>query len=824
MANFHFGWALQCALVGETNTLGAAAVDIYSVNLVMPGAASKDAWLGAADADRWQASNDVFGVFGDLLFPWKWQKVVYACYEKQSGTWSNIASTLKVREQLSNEASLKNYVAEKVAKSVEVEAARVPYLPIYCNDPFSLSPAHNKKGNAKSVVHAVAPLTHLPAPISAMLGLSMHFDVPQNAPPVPKLERVFFPQNFTALIAGVSYEFTLDENTLRSPIVNSTEVHVSYSVSPALPQSNGDSYTISFVARPAKTSFTIPRPITPSTSSGRLTIPRARSLVVNYAHPCALIASYLRRITDTENLAQPMTFEIFQRLWVFGLGNGSTSAAVDQSVGGTNEQNAGYFPKLLLAPGVWKQDFKAGDLALDKVLDGKRFVQIWESMLKQLTKVASSSVEITMLVNLMQRAGEKDANTKAFASCFEATIAEATRSGSPFFFYYFSALTNIVLDATNNALATTLTTALQAIEKGSRQYGFGSTAWIHRLSIQTNAWQPDWENAPIDLVTSALGASQLDLITPQFGLISTLLDDSRIDLKRSARTAIEKEFTTSLKDPPIRVNLYAPADDIEMRGYAMALQNGLYPAQIGESCQSVESAWITAIGLKVPNEVANVSLSTSDALIAHETHGATWDQGFRVVSTDYRGTPVNAEFNFTDTNIPTAASKATLFEYPWVEANVPFERLPMLGYGLYYRAAAVALDNAGGRLQENRYGETAWTSSRGEFVARWTQDPETRFLSPVAPSAPRLVWIDDGNTAFRKTTRGSDLPLAATRYAAQMRASAKFNSTNANNKEVPPNVYALVPSDSQLYEYPSPNLEYADASGGPTCLNSILQN
>jgi len=213
----------------------------------------------------------------------------------------------------------------------------------------------------------------------------------------------------------------------------------------------------------------------------------------------------------------------------------------------------------------------------------------------------------------------------------------------------------------------------------------------------------------------------------------------------------------------------APADptafDQSVRGYAIALCS-LMPTIDRKAWRTDQSRaqWITDTAVYGGSWLKDAN--SGKTCWMHETVGSTLRNGLRVTSVEYEGEPIaamqadehGALFARDPVNGDPDGSDA--IDFLWrrkTEADPQGRELPLLGYGLHYRAEATCLDNAGGvfdpvwRIEEdNRF--TELIPAVDVFPNPLPRDahrpPQWQYRSAVPPGAPAVRTVELAAAAF----------------------------------------------------------------------------
>jgi hypothetical protein len=296
--------------------------------------------------------------------------------------------------------------------------------------------------------------------------------------------------------------------------------------------------------------------------------------------------------------------------------------------------------------------------------------------------------------------------------------------------------------------------------------------------------------------------------------VQNFVDD--IMQRSSLRTALQAEPGLS-----ILFDAGGGADDSAIRGYAIALQAGVPGAPAGPVWHAEGSRWITdtAFNLK-PDTKALLELNDSNAAWLPETIGSTLSNGQRVVAAEYLGYPLNS--------VPYRQSKEPLKIEPAVAKDRDFDGfdqveflwpqwlpatqlrpLPLLGYGLCYRALAAPIGNAGGVLADCRVAGTRTLLQDANAVFAGSA-PVIYFRSRHKVNAPDVRLLNATRLAGGAATPRSIVAEQADAYALsdQTRAYARLVASVGSGVTQQAPEIALLTDDSQVWDTPYRSRSY----------------
>lgn len=237
---------------------------------------------------------------------------------------------------------------------------------------------------------------------------------------------------------------------------------------------------------------------------------------------------------------------------------------------------------------------------------------------------------------------------------------------------------------------------------------------------------------------------------PIESLVGGLCEAIRVAQAEEVSTGRDRGLRLSLEDRGAGVAEGGQPLDRWIRGYAVGLESGLQlPGEEEPRWRSESAAWITDVALRVDDKEGYLTDDSSTVIALAETVGSVLRDGMRTVEIEYSGRPVVADES------RSAVEGGSLLEhgYAWPVDKDTDERiwpLPILGCGLEYRAIVTPLDNAGGVCCRWARSEPARLTPAVEAF----EDPENcarryRYLSGEAPGSPRVV------SASPRTLRGT---------------------------------------------------------------------
>ncbi|MBE2260066.1 MAG: hypothetical protein IAE88_14485 [Rhodobacteraceae bacterium] len=223
------------------------------------------------------------------------------------------------------------------------------------------------------------------------------------------------------------------------------------------------------------------------------------------------------------------------------------------------------------------------------------------------------------------------------------------------------------------------------------------------------------------------------------------------------------------RDPGLRLH-FESADpgagfDQSVRGYALALCAFVRRADNAWLADRTRARWITDTAVSIWERKATPPLASwlrggnGELVWTHETVGSTLQDGIRTTEIEYQGRPVcamlaNAEGKLLDKDLGNGdADGSDTIDFLWhADAGVAGGReLPLLGYGLHYRAVSTCIDNAGG-VVNRQFRESADLCAQlkeaTNVFAATTMEPQWQYRSAVPPGAPAVIRTSLNDAAF----------------------------------------------------------------------------
>lgn len=727
-----FGWALQATYCGSD-----AGAGVFAVNVILPGASRvADEWWLPTNAIA-MPGEKALAAFGGLLRPWDWNDPLKMpnparwqafAWDPQKQAWASVQGD-----------TIPKPAAPTNAKAIQAGAnAWLKSTSGACEAAFSLEPkytAHEKR----SLCHALAPMTHLPAPLSgATLGASGHFRVDVVA---AGDSLVMFPAEVSAGVGGQARSWVFDGEPKGDPakgIVVATYKEQIAAAGDEL-KVGGEEVVLRFVSQAAVVDSAAIQPPKPAQiMKGAIGGADLRRIVARYFHPAAVLSAALEEGIDPNSPPDPDRAPILASdcamLFAWSLGAGDIGAPV---------ATGGLFRRQMFA---------------ELVLEPRRVRAAWDD--NHITSKAVAADARAALADWTKTAGQlpkgiedflKSHEPKLLGPALAALRAEADSAETKLFAPWFKVLATRFLPQAH-PLKQEL---IAALDGSKEQPGFGRLAFPHRLSTLRSMrfWNLVKGEEPEKELRAALDQVLLHFQV-EAGLAITgraAWDAAMAELKHRLWDIAAPSV---LSDPGLKIVFESDLrEDQSIRGFAVALQPGLGADAATVNPAPFHTGWITDTGL-VMKDLTWVA-GTGRPMIAHETIGSTYEAGLRVASLEYAGRPVTSALADPDGELsdPTVtddpAKREFLFDNRW-----PQERHtgPLLAYGAWYRVTAALLDNAGGELANGRPGRTDLGAANDRFAAG-AGSPWQRYLSLVRPGAPTIAGIPVWRTELSEETR-----------------------------------------------------------------------
>ena len=733
MANINikeYGWAIHLGVLPYKED---AQEITLTFNLVRPGATDK------VDANETVLDwiQDDTGPVGEcedlkndpLMFPWKWSELKWVIYD---GT-----TPLKIQLNILNSNSV--YGVKDVLED-EIIAKTTG-----CNSPFSVK--LNDSGKvAASYPHALAPLTHLPEPISGdELKMSGFLKVNKN-----DLNDII---NNSKKISIFPNAFNIDTKT---------KLELNYVV-----EKGGYSKSIyqKIVAKPNVAfycnSILIPKAVlsgnnnvanlslasTPDSSKSN----RVRNTAIRYLNPLSVIKSFLAKNLNQvskDNIADykkhlikyiGLGWEISRKVKTNSASNGADTEIYphvfdflfDKTPAEIEQLNNKYFREAVITKLINS--------------DAAALNAIFNKLILESAKLSDVLYKNLLLLNTVTNPNQL---TQTWVDI--ANMAEHDEQGKIVYAVFWSVLLNYLSSDLANVTPIKVTPE-EILAKINNDFIQRSKA---ALILQGYVNYPDPQYGLIDkLVTK--GEIPIDVNTAILELSHLFvgIPIENTELKAYYNIAFAQNLIYIDENKPKSVNhdhgisliFNSDSKDMEIRGYAIALQSGIKQDVNKIIWDTDRASWITDVKVYLKDSQIYINRAM------HETVGATLFNGVAVVEREYTGRPLNAhlvETRSTDDNKTIvkyleAGSKNEEFDhtdaldYIWpIDDN-----LPLLGYGMYYYGLATPIGNAGEVINpeyrsDHKLSELLAASS---ILNKVENSAAHRYLSKVLPGRPMLL-------------------------------------------------------------------------------------
>jgi hypothetical protein len=178
-----------------------------------------------------------------------------------------------------------------------------------------------------------------------------------------------------------------------------------------------------------------------------------------------------------------------------------------------------------------------------------------------------------------------------------------------------------------------------------------------------------------------------------------------------------------------------------LRGYAISLCSGVATDSVAWVADTARAAWLTDTALRYKNVGVSDWLNTqggAGTAWLHETVGATYNDGELLLSVEYEGSPLAAPLTEDNDAISYEPGQDGFqsVELAWRKS---VRALPLLGYGMLYKATATAIDNAGGVVDKDfrrASNEPAELADPGTLQAYGDGSGALHYRSSEPPGAP----------------------------------------------------------------------------------------
>lgn len=776
-----YGWIANAERCNYLDDTVGGGKQVYNVNLVRP-------WSEAERLDDLRAPimPDVDATLGDLMYPWRWLNTRWTAWGYlPTGTaadpaprWERIPAAFAFGAEAAGGSLDADSLVARVRAEIRTELGEQTAA---CEHPFSRAvddywgrATDAAAVNARSHVHAIAPLTHWPCVMSGpLLGLTGFMCVAE------------------AELAGMTLVACFPEFDLQvgDP---ATLVPVTIASSPVAPPSPmlGKGFNTTCVYnRPDIAFLGLAAQIDPTTvelkafllagSQGLVSKGALQSAVIGHLLPLRLLSSFVAALVDGRTaLAAPLPLSdltlwpaMRDALWkAVGIGAERNPQVTTNLIEWFVPQSQPAMPAKLRA--AVKVSIPIA-LALTRSVDKTAG---WPEALGDRTAGADWSAESTgrwsTFAALWKRAVAAGAasttdNWRDWLSLAMTLLSDkgARELLGPWLSFVHDAVLSADPDA---AVQTTWAEMKTALRKPDAVRGDHVTraqaALITDAQWLAIAAVPDAPGVRIDAGTM-VDASMLsikDLLgDPAYALIAASLQPivvERVDAlikalneagNRSRRRPRDRGIRLSFSGLEVGLDAAALATwDNRIRGYAVALCAGLADGGVWKP-DADRAAWVTDTALQVNLDPTTKTFAWLPArggkpLWMHDTVGSTSSEGERVLSVEYEGIPLATGLADAVTGILYDKGENVVddgfrvIDFGWPDALGP---LPLLAYGGSYRAIATAIDNAGGVMAVDCRGD-ALAGGPGDPFERVAMLKPAKQLADFQPSA-------EGATAFR---------------------------------------------------------------------------
>lgn len=757
-----YGWVVsveRCAYLDL-----ASGEKVFNVNLARPWA--RDHELQDVRGPQLADANIQLG---DLLFPWDWANLAWSFFGRDgAGTWHKIqAAPLPGGSQLLDSKDVTD-LRKAVRAEVEETAAS-------CERPFSQGMEDFWTRKWRSHVHALAPLTHWPALVSEQV-LRLSFFV------------AIAPAELGAMNEVAAFpEFDI----VPTPLVKSAQIRLKAGVPlapPKHPLTNGAKVEVAaeyqdamvgFISLAAGTADAAPKTGSPVLSQGLATRSAARDAVQDYLLPAQLLRLWLQKHklqpakdkdedVDDADLRQALTRSLWQAL---GVGREPR----------TGEENV---LELFLAPQQGAERAKLRDTLKGFIMsDGaaaKALIAAADVLMKERQAVAPASWTA------------EDSKRWALRFCDFEQVAGAKPGGATFSLAWASAAEMVLGRETGlelygpwlaNALDTTLAPKLGAewaaikarllapggvrVDLIARARGSGiSTAQWDAANAIVGKLDPTLvkqftisELEPLVQATLKNVEAALDSAVAYAGIAPTL---EPVVAEAVAAWGMHMQETVKRarrrpRDRGIRLDFTQLADpggkDVQrLRGFAISLCGAIATEDDAWTPDIDRAAWATDAALRYtrvkgkPAEWLNRVVANpkdDDTAWSHETVGATYNDGELVLSVEYEGAPLAVSATDEDDAIGYEPGDDGFGAVDLAWRRSSRRELPLLGFGMLYKGAATAIDNAGGVVDKDFRANPAELASAGSLAVYTDATGALQYRSSEPPGAPVANTLPD---------------------------------------------------------------------------------
>lgn len=751
-----YGWVVSAERCNYVALAGGEKV--FNVNLVRPWAEDHVNTDG-----RGPMLVDANTKLGDLLFPWSWTLVAWRCFGRDAGgAWRSVVA----KEVVGTGQSLDEQDVVDLGTAIRAEVTKNS---AECEYPFSQTMEDFWTVPMRSHVHALAPLTHWPALVSEKV-----------------LKLSFFIAIEPLALAGLTHIVVFPEFDITpTPLLPSAQIRLRPGSPPlAQPQphqalTGGDkvevvaSYQgdVAFLGLAASTADAMFKTGKPVLSQGLATQSAIRSSVQNFLLPGQLLRHWLQReFLGTEPPREVLDADVRKGL--------SRSLWHALGIGREPRPDGENVLELLLEP---HQSSEAATL--------RRTLQGFA-----LTDQAACDAVVAAVATLKSKRAAwgtspwSNEDQKRWDLRFEDFQRVAEKSGTPLYTTAWASVAEIVLgqetgleiygpwlaallDATLRPRLPTIWPAIyqRLLSHGgvradllerARSSAISPAQWsaVHAVmalpafdpaggGLSDAALQPlvdsTMTNVEIVLGSANAYASVEMTLRP---LVKSVVRDWASQMQDSIRSARRRP-----RDRGIRLDFTGIADSTggdfkTLRGYAIAVCGGLASDVLTWVNDAARAAWVTDTALRYDNGGTSDWLNVAgDTAWMHETVGATHNDGEPLLSVEYEGAPLAAPLTDDSDKIDYEPGEDGFksVELVWRKTA---RQLPLLGYGMLYKAAITAIDNAGAvvdvgyRASPSILGDLAQPATLADFA---NETGALHYRSSEPPGAPVAVTLPD---------------------------------------------------------------------------------
>ena len=746
-----YGWAIHLGVLPYAK--GDDEITL-SFNLVRPGATKEESrhWI----ADEQGPQCDSLEIIKDnLLFPWDWKEIEWSLFADNV----SIEPSIKVKEPCGSVILEKDNIKEALESEIKVKTSK-------CSYPYSVQAKYTDgKHHIQSIPHAIAPLTHLPEPISNQVLQMSGFLKINRASILSKRNFAIFPK-FTTKTK--SNKFTIkhvtnhDNYSRADYLIDNTDSKVAFYCNLILDISE------ELIDSPTPLHLFSKQKITENNSE------QLRTQAISSLNPLAIIRKDLiLRLKDAEkDKIKPLELaEIDYRLALIkALGLGWEARRNVKENPSSSILNKTVYPHVFeflldkakaenieLIALLISSNYRAQLITNLEALDTEN---LFVELIKQAANLSKALEKKLMILNKDKNLREEELTNKAFAQAWidTANLADHPEEGKKVYaLFWIIVLTKLIdpakfklpsIEYLSSKLSIELIkrTRVALIFEGYKTPGYLEDA-VHDL----------FQNGVIPAAGSSNRESIIKSLTT---LINSFSPTSQPVIKGDVITNIFSYLDVLPEYQPKSVNHDAgitlnfstsKAAYLDIRGYAIALQSGLKKLDGSFEWDDKRANWITDTQILLTYKDKIQTLVASQM---HEAVGATLANGHPVISREYTGRPLNAHLikvtskdkeplNFDYVEVKKEDKEdfdqTDALDYVWALKD----KLPLLGYGMIYRGLATPIGNAGEVVHvEHRDNCLTKLKSANVILARQTVH-STQYLSNVPPGSPVLQNAQD---------------------------------------------------------------------------------